>query len=167
MEIWKEVRGNHNYAISTQGRVRRLTTGPGAVRGRILKPTVDSKGYLQVGLHSGGKKTKRLVHQLVAIAFLWPRPGLEVNHKNGIPKDNRLCNLELVTRSENMRHAVRTGLMPVGEQRHNAKLCEESVREIRELGALGLTQQALGKRFGVSPSRIWYVLNRVRWAHVA
>ena len=128
MEIWKEVKGFNNYAISTLGRVRRLTKGPGAQAGRILKLSGNSGGYPTVTLYGGEKRTTRLVHHLIATAFLWPRPGLEVNHKNGTKTDNRLCNLELVTRSENHRHAYRTGLRipcgvsaKVGEQVHDGE----------------------------------------------
>ena len=37
--------------------------------------------------------------------------GLQINHKNGVKADNQLENLELVTRSENMLHASRLGLL--------------------------------------------------------
>ena len=173
MEIWKEVRGHLDYAISTQGRVRRLTKAPGTWPGRILKPTRNLCGYPAVALTAGGKQVTQRVHQLVATAFLWPREGLEVNHKNGDKADNRLANLELVTRSENQRHAYRTGLRApsaaatqVGEQVHGVKLSDDSVREIRTLSASGMSQWAIGKRMGVDQSTISRVLSGKTWSQV-
>ena len=174
MEIWKEVRGHLDYAISTQGRVRRLTKARGAQAGRILKPALNSHGYPTVCLYGAGGKATRRVHTLVCDAFLWPRGVLQTNHLNGIKIDNRLCNLELVTRSENTRHAYHTGLMvpngavaQVGEQRSNAKLSEDSVRDIRALKAAGITCRAIGERFGVSRGCIDGVVSGRNWKHVA
>lgn len=53
-----------------------------------------------------------LVHRLKAIVFI---PNIEnkeqVNHIDGNKSNNDLSNLEWVTRSENMRHAYRIGLL--------------------------------------------------------
>ena len=54
---------------------------------------------------SGGKKIS--IAHTVLETFIGPRPhGLECDHINRIPHDNRLENLRWVTRSENMRNRV-------------------------------------------------------------
>ena len=47
-----------------------------------------------------------LVHHAVLLAWVSPRPeGYEADHLNGNNTDNRLCNLQWVTPSENQRRA--------------------------------------------------------------
>lgn len=52
------------------------------------------------------------MHRLVALAYLGNPTGnkIEVNHKDGVKSNNKLDNLEWVTRSENRKHAYRIGL---------------------------------------------------------
>lgn len=53
----------------------------------------------------------QLVHRIVATYFCDnPEHKPEVNHIDGNKSNNRASNLEWVTRSENERHAYRTGL---------------------------------------------------------
>lgn len=67
--------------------------------------------YLKVDLYKNGKSTTRHVNRLVAEAYI-PNPDNkpDVNHRNGNKFDNRVENLEWVTKSENMLHAYQTGL---------------------------------------------------------
>ncbi|MBE7504296.1 MAG: HNH endonuclease [Verrucomicrobiales bacterium] len=58
-------------------------------------------------MQKDGIQTWRLAHRVIAETFL-DKPqtdrGLVVNHINKNRADNRVCNLEWVTRSENARH---------------------------------------------------------------
>lgn len=100
-EIWKPIPDYEGfYEVSNYGRVR------GLKRGKILKPTKnDSRGYCRVHLSKQGVVTYPYIHQLVMQAFAGKPEGvIEVNHKNKITNDNRLCNLEWTTREENAYH---------------------------------------------------------------
>lgn len=105
MEEWKQIDRYPNYWVSTYGRVYSVK------RGIILKPFHDSWGYLNVVLRNenGGHTTK--VARLVALAFI-PNPcnKEQVNHIDGDKENNHVENLEWATCSENIRHAVATGL---------------------------------------------------------
>ena len=100
MEDWRVVSCSVNgtHWVSDQGRVWSCTHGR-----KFLRLNTTHSGYLDVDI--AGKK--RVVHRLVAKAFLGERNGQEVNHKNGNKKDNRLENLEWCTRSENLKHRHR------------------------------------------------------------
>ena len=98
-----------DYYVSNDGRVYSKKNS------MYLKGTKTS-GYLYVGLKPlGESKFKRIaIHRLVCEAFHGPAPNSEmhVNHKNGDKLDNRACNLEWCTRTENIHHAWESGLAP-------------------------------------------------------
>lgn len=112
-EIWKDIPGYEgSYKISNLGKVQSHIYYNGRTlsdRARILKPFL-SKGYLRVCLtNNDGYRKYLCVHRMVMLAF-HGNSDLQVNHINGVKTDNRLSNLEYVTRSENMKHAYRIGL---------------------------------------------------------
>lgn len=110
-EIWSSIEGYDYYLVSNKGRVKSLKyLGHKGVE-RILKPCVDGKGYLRIGLTKDGKKATMKVHRLVATAFIPKSYGkTEVNHIDGNKTNNAVENLEWCTTHENIQHAYNSGL---------------------------------------------------------
>lgn len=158
---WKEI--NPDYIISSDGQIGSRKSG-GL---KILKNQRDDNGYLRTTLYIDGVRIRRLTHQLVAEAFIGPRPtpGHQVNHKNGIKDDNRDTNLEWATASENQLHsyAVLGNSAPRGESSGRAKLTEDTVRQIRSRLAVGESQRKIARDYGVSQPAVSLILNRKNW----
>ena len=108
---WKEIKNYPGYKVSNMGRVKSYKVWRGEAC-RILKSSQRSKNnkYIVVKLCKDNKSKTFYVHKLMASAFFGGPKGLDVNHKNGIKTDNRLNNIEYVSRSENHKHAYRNGL---------------------------------------------------------
>jgi HNH endonuclease/NUMOD4 motif len=126
IEQWKTIDG-WPYEISNLGRVKRVAPWSDRNRRhqtRIIKPQKNTWGYVHVNLSKHGHRWVVTVHRLVATAFMGSCPeGMEVNHKNGDKTDPRLDNLEYVTHSANVRHALRIGLSnpPKGDAHYTRK----------------------------------------------
>lgn len=107
-ETWKPAAGYAGrYLVSSYGRVFSL------VRNQILSLRKRPDGYLSVMLTDGTFIGRRVyqVHRLVAIAFLGQPPvgRPDVNHRDCDRANNRVENLEWVSKSVNTRHAVKAG----------------------------------------------------------
>lgn len=167
VEKWRPIVGWEGiYAVSDCGRVRRDAGGRGAVAGRVLTVKRNRKGYGYVDLSRGDRKTRRLLHQLVAAAFLSarPSPSHHPNHLDGNKLNNHPENLEWATNAENTSHAWANGLIaPLrGERNGRAKLAKTQVFEIRSLrGQVGA--RAIAKRFGVARSMVQRIHQGRAW----
>lgn len=122
---------------------------------------------INFSLENGRKRTYR-VHRLVLMAFN-PIEGmeeLEVNHKDGNKKNNKLSNLEWVTASENQLHAFRTSLQKPrkGGESNLAKLTENDIEKIFKLRAQGKLQREIAEEIGCTRSNISYILSKKTWS---
>lgn len=173
-ERWLPVVGWPGYEVSDLGRVRsvdRIVTGcDGKVqhlRGRVLRQVgPGANGYFTVGLSRGGIEKTRLVHQLVAAAFIGPcPPGQEVRHGPNGKLDNRASELCYGTRKENFQDRVRDGVINRGERNGHAKLTWEAVDDIRRRVAAGETQRTVAAHYGVHFATVSAVIVGKNWRH--
>lgn len=100
--VWNSINGT-KYIVTDDGHVYHCNIKLNAFK---EVKTYDMKGYRRLNLFlENGKNIQIPVHRLVAMSFI-PNPENkpEVNHKNKIKTDNRVENLEWVTRQENEQH---------------------------------------------------------------
>ena len=108
MEEWRTITDFPDYEVSNQGRVRRIWKS-----GKKLRKFSKSAGYNRVDLWKNAECNIKLVHRLVAEAFI-PNPENkpEVDHINRKRSDNRIENLRWNTsfeNHENMDNPTNTG----------------------------------------------------------
>ena len=110
-EVWKDIPEYEGYQASNLGRIKsleRIDALGHKRKEKILKPSIDHKGYYRVCLYKNSIGKRYYVHRLVWIAFNGTIPeDLQVNHINEIKSDNRLDNLNLMTAKENLNYGSR------------------------------------------------------------
>ena len=125
--MWKIIPNtNNNYsANSITGEIKsndRFGTDGRKLKGKILKPCMQNSGYMVVDLMVEGKKYKKLVHRLIAETFLDTySDDLDVNHIDCNKTNNKLNNLECVTRKENLIHARKNGLIKTSQKQREVR----------------------------------------------
>lgn len=172
IEIWKDIVGYEgHYQVSTLGNVRSLSrylphkNTQRFYAGKILKQK-NHKGYRSVHLRSPIESWTS-VHRLLALAFILnPENKPTVNHKDGIKSNNILDNLEWATDSEQMLHAISTGLynppdlrpyVLKGENNKQAKIKNKDIPEIKKLREQGKTYKVIAELFNVGISQIFRI----------
>lgn len=104
-ELWKPVKDAH-YEVSNLGRIRNTETL------RVLKISPCKNGYCNVSFYNNfSVEVHWRFHRLIATVWL-PNPDNlpQVNHKDGCKHNNAVSNLEWMTGSANLIHAVENEL---------------------------------------------------------
>lgn len=162
--MWKKINGYPYYEICEEGKVKSLARGK-KKNDKILKNTLLKTGYYHVDLCYEGKRTKKLIHRLLAEAFIENKENKpQVNHINGIKSDNRLENLEWVTISENQLHSIKAGLRHTkGEKNSQCKLKEYDVLFILNDKR---KYKDIANNFNISISTVADIKRGYSWTHI-
>ena len=99
----KRIYDYNNYYVFPDGRIYN------SINKKFLKPAKNYSKYRYVTLCKNRVEDYIKIHLIVADHFLKKKRtgNLQVNHKNLDPTDNRVENLEIITPSENVKHAHR------------------------------------------------------------
>ena len=153
-ETWKPITCTDNvkYEVSSEGNVRILKTG------RILKPFYNTSGYATVDLTSANndktKKTYKLVHRLVAQAFIPNNDQYKtlINHKDENPRNNSVANLEWCTYKYNANYGTRNDRVaksnskPIQQLDMKTRLIIATYSSIKEAGlSTGICQSDISR----------------------
>lgn len=155
---WKTSKVSNKYQVSNLGGIRQTAAYDldGIMRGgKELNPHISRYGYPRIELRVFGKKKKFHIHRLIAEVFIPnddPERKTQVNHKDGCKTNNRVDNLEWVTRSENQSHARLTGLNPT-------RFTHDEVNQIRmKYVTTDISQAKLAEEFKTGKSFIGYIV---------
>lgn len=136
----------------------------GIIYGRMGEPVgaVCADGYVRLGGRPAGTL---YAHRIVWEAVNGPIPvGLEIDHRNGRKNDNRIRNLDLVTRAENVRRAYAMGLAATGEACRHSKLTEDIVCQLR---VSNLPTRTWAAMLQVDPATVRMARRGRTWKQVA
>lgn len=105
-EQWRPILGYDGYHESNYGRTKSLKYK----KPRIMRPALDSGGYLIISLSKANRQKTFRVNRLVALCFI-PNPDNkpQVDHRYGMKFDNYFENLRWVTSAENVKYAFNIG----------------------------------------------------------
>jgi len=161
-EEWRQVSVHPKYQVSNFGRVR--------WKARICSPVPDTKGYLRVTIHVDGKSRKYAISNLVAEAFVGPRPaGQVIRHKDGDNTNNKPFNLVYGTGQQNEADKAEHGTKAIGVSHGAHKLTEEQVTKIRWRYVprdKSNHLRVLAVEFGISVRTVHNIIQRKTWKHL-
>lgn len=154
-----------NYAISTMGNVWSGWMSSGWRKVAKLK---DGSGHMRVKIHCKSMSVSRLL----LTTFVAECPvGTEACHSNGIPDDDRLCNLRWDTRSANRRDERRQHGPRPFKRKYEKTLIELATENAGRIANIEQLSSPLrfaeiselpGYRFG-SDGSVWSSINN-RWS---
>lgn len=171
-EEWRSVVGwEGRYEVSDYGRIRSKdmicgarSQGQALRRGRTLVQVPKQGRYLAVTFADGTRRVQRMVHDVVAAAFLGPKPrGCLTLHGDDDKGNNAVANLRYGTHKENEEDKLRNGNRCLGERHPQATVTEITVRAIR--AATGSAKE-IAARFDTTTAIVHQIRSGRTWRHV-
>lgn len=190
MAQWKDIKGFEGlYQISDEGQVKSLANRFKRKDGRwyekkerIVKAYLSTHGYPTLSLCKGGAVYKKMVHRLVAEAFI-PNPENkpEIDHIDGNRANPNVKNLHWVTHKENFNMPLflskRSGAGNPMFGRHTSEKQKEMLAQLarerhgsKHPSAVKIKNITTGKIYGaiveaaadlkVTPGAIWAALKK-------
>ena len=152
----KKVKDFEMYSVTKDGRIY------SHISNRFLKEYNHNHGYLSTAFHKDGKSHSKLIHRVVAEAYL-PNPDNlpTVNHKDGDKTNNNVSNLEWCSYADNNLHAIENGLR--GDTR---KYSEDLVLRVMTLVADGWRQKDICDSLNLTMSQIKVMLHEPSYNHI-
>lgn len=114
MKTWVPIVGYEGYyEISSDLEFRSVDRiiphkrfGTQKITGKLISPTLGSRGYMVICLSKNGKQKVHTIHRLIAKTFLDNPFSLpEVDHIDSNPLNNALGNLQWISKED---HAIKT-----------------------------------------------------------
>jgi hypothetical protein len=132
-----------------------------------MKAYVRTDGYRMYILRDGNRSHHRKAHQLVARAFIGPKPDdgrWEVCHADGTRTNDHWTNLRWGTSADNKADMVHHRTRMHGETHANSKLSAADVAAIRRRVASGEVQRRIGEEYGIGQAQVSRLANGKQWA---
>lgn len=153
------------YMVSNYGRVY-------CKRGYMVTPFIlrrGKEGYMIAKVDT----RNTCVHRMVGLTFDYNpnHAELEINHIDGHPWNNYYKNLEWCTHPENIKHSYTANLIPLGEDRYNAKVTNEEADKICSLIVQGKSikeiSSIMDKPYKQMHSLVWHIKYGTSWKEIA
>lgn len=169
-EVFKDIPINRWYQISNYGRVF------SKVKLCLLYPYRTTLGYVSYCLDGH----HYLAHRLVMMAFnpkpYYENPSLMINHINENKSDNRLCNLEWVSNSQNVAYSNERKREFHRESNSSFKFSNSDKHKICKMLEDGIPTKDIAKEYGIEFNDKRYrnfvkilskVRSNIRWINIS
>ena len=176
-ELWKLIPKEiipyayeNRYYVSTWGRIFNIATQT------ILPQDVNYHKNKYITIHLSSPYMKQYAvqaHRICLMTFRYIKgcEELEVNHKDGVKYHNWIWNLEWVTPSQNVHHAIENNLFNLGETRENSKITNDDAKYICELISKGYSPLEIATIYPIPGCDVVKISNNIKhglsWKHIS